>query len=167
MILDVIDNYSIYSEIKPGTCRRGPSNRRFAGPRFPSGIKKSLEFLSKGRFNEKEPGSYDLDRGIYYMVQEIQTRPEEGAFFEAHRKYIDIQFVISGDELHGYAPLSSLKTQDAYDQEKDVAFYHGTGSVFSLSPGSFAIYFPNDAHKPNLMIDKPVPVKKIVVKVPV
>ena len=101
------------------------------------------------------------------MVQEVQNRPEEGALFEAHRKYIDIQFVISGEELQGYAPLSSLKIKDAYDLEKDIAFYNGDGSLFHLTPGSFAIYFPNDAHKPNLMIDKPAALKKIVVKIPV
>ena len=147
MILDLIDNYSIYSEINQG-------------------IKKSLEFLSKGKF-EKEPGRYDLHDGIYYMVQEMQTRPEDEALFEAHRKYIDIQFLISGEESHGYAPLSTMKIRDPYDDEKDVAFYNGTGSLFSLSPGSFAIYFPNDAHKPLLMRHKPMTIRKIVVKIPV
>ena len=148
MILDVIDNYSIYSEVNPE-------------------IKKSLEFLSNGKFEDKESGRYDLDNGIYYMVQEIQSRAEHEVFFEAHRKYIDIQFLISGEELHGYAPLSTMKIRDPYDDEKDIAFYNGTGSVLSLSPGSFVIYFPSDAHKPALMIHKPMMVKKIVVKIPV
>ena len=148
MILDTIDNYGTYNEINVK-------------------IKKSLEFLKKGNFKETKPGSYDLENGVYYMVQEVQTRPEEDALFEAHRKYIDIQFVISGEELQGYAPLSSLKIKDAYDQEKDAALYDGTGSIFKLSSGSFVIYFPNDGHKPNLMIDKPAALKKIVVKIPV
>ena len=148
MILDTIENFKNYAAIKPE-------------------IKKSLEFLCKGDFRETKPGNYDLEDGVYYMVQEIQSRPEEGVFFEAHRKYIDIQFVISGDDVHGYAPLSSLKIRDSYDQEKDIAFYDGTGSTFCLKPGSFAIYFPHDAHKPNLTINEPAPLKKIVVKVPV
>ena len=148
MILDVIDNHGIYCETKPE-------------------IKKSLEFLKNNKFIDKEPGKYDLDNGIYYLVQEYQTRSEKEAFFEAHRKYIDIQFLVSGEELHGYAPLPTMKIREAYDEEKDIAFYEGTGSTFSLSPGSFAIYFPFDAHKPNLMIHKPMMVKKVVVKVPV
>jgi len=145
LILDAIGNYKIYCPIS-------------------NAIKKSLEFLYKGDFREMKPGRYDLEDGIYYMIQELLSRPEEEALFEAHRKYIDIQYVISGNELHGYAPLSKLKIQDAYNEEKDVAFYNGTGSVFSLPPGSFVIYFPNDAHKPDLVIEKPSMVKKIVVK---
>ena len=148
MILDTIDNYEIYSDIN-------------------AKIKKALEFLKKGDFELTKPGNYDLEDGVYYMVQEIQTRPEEGALYEAHLKYIDIQFVVSGNEVQGYAPLSSMKIKDAYDQEKDIAFYNGEGSLFRLVPGSFAIYFPNDAHKPNLCDDKPAPLKKIVIKIPV
>jgi YhcH/YjgK/YiaL family protein len=148
LILDTIENFGLYSGLKPE-------------------IKKALEFLKKGDFEKKKAGTYDLEDGIYYMVQEIQTRPEEGAFFESHRKYIDIQFFISGAALHGYAPLATLKVKDVYDKEKDVAFYNGNGSLFTLSAGSFAVYFPNDAHKPDLVIKEPAKAKKIVIKVPV
>jgi YhcH/YjgK/YiaL family protein len=148
MILDSLENSELYWNVN-------------------SHFKKAFEFLREKGYEGKAPGRYDLDDKVYYMVQENQTRPQEGTFPEAHRKYIDIQYLISGDDLEGCTPLAGAKEKEAYDGQKDAAFYEGIGNTFILSPGCFAVYFPTDAHTPNLSIGKPGKNKKIVMKVPV
>jgi YhcH/YjgK/YiaL family protein len=130
-------------------------------------FKEVFEFLLENRF-ERSPGRYDLKGGIYYMVQSYETKHESEGFFEAHRKYIDLQYVVNGKERHDYAYLSALKIKEPYNPEKDVEFYDGSGSSLILDTQFFAIYFPEDAHKPNLRHkNEAEKMLKVVAKIPV
>ena len=107
----------------------------------------------------------DGDR-IFALPQGYQTRPAAQCRWEAHRRYIDIQYVVTGREAMGYAPLSTLKPTTDFDQAKDVGFYDGTGSIITVEAGMFAIFFPHDAHMPCMQVTgRPEPVRKVVVKV--
>lgn len=89
---------------------------------------------------------------------------EEGKL-EGHRKYIDIQYVISGDESMGWSPRSDVAPSENYDAEKDLEFFEGSPeSIVQVPPGSFAVFLPTDAHLP--CIGKG-PIHKVVVKVAV
>jgi len=89
--------------------------------------------------------------------------------WEAHRRYIDIQYLVSGIERIGYTPVANLALTTPYDEDKDVAFYQGHGDILTLEPGMFAVFFPHDAHMPMLCEagGSPKQVRKIVVKIPV
>lgn len=113
-----------------------------------------------------EPGRYELEDGMYVMVQAYQTKPVEGALFEAHRAFIDIQYIAEGSERIDYAPVPTLQAED-YQPEKDYLPLRGSGQPLLLYAGAFCIFFPQDAHLPSRFIDQPAPVKKIVIKVPV
>jgi YhcH/YjgK/YiaL family protein len=127
----------------------------------------AFELISSDRL-EKIPGRYDLKNGVYYMVQNYETKPESEGFFEAHRKYIDLQYIVSGKERHGVAHVSALTLRTNYDAEKDLEIYDGYGSNLVLDAGFFSIYFPEDAHMPNLMIGaKAEKMTKVVFKIPV
>ncbi|MHC5162413.1 MAG: NanQ anomerase/TabA/YiaL family protein, partial [Planctomycetota bacterium] len=105
---------------------------------------------------------------LFYMVQEYETFPLEEGQLEIHRKYMDIQFVASGAECIGYAPLEGLTETMAYDGENDAALYkfEPLMSKLILKQGSFAIFWPNEPHMPGRRIgDTAQKVKKIVVKV--
>jgi beta-galactosidase beta subunit len=86
---------------------------------------------------------------------------------EAHRKYIDIQFLLSGVELLGYAPLKGLAIAEEYNPQKDIAFFHTPEEITTvkLEPGLFCILFPHDAHIPGCQFDGPSDVLKVVIKV--
>jgi len=148
MILDRLENSGLYEHIHPA-------------------IQRAFTFLRKGQFVEAEPGRYPLEGVMHYMVQDYETRPVEQGFFESHRKFIDIQYMIRGHERHDYAHVSDLERRDGYDEKKDLQVYDGKGSTFILKAGSFALYFPGDAHMPCLAVTTPEKVFKIVVKVPV
>jgi YhcH/YjgK/YiaL family protein len=73
--------------------------------------------------------------------------------------------MVEGAEVMGCAALADLQVTEPYNVEKDVLFLTGTGNFFTVSAGMFAIFFPHDAHMPQLAVTTPAPVRKIVVKV--
>lgn len=105
---------------------------------------------------------------VYVLVQNYATKPVEEGKFEAHRKYIDIQYVHSGRETILWAPLSVLKTViRPYEEAGDAALF-ALGSAdapIHLSPGQFVIFYPEDAHAPGRTWEKPCEVVKAVAKI--
>jgi YhcH/YjgK/YiaL family protein len=131
---------------------------------------KAFSFLKSNDLSKLEVKRYEIDGdNIYAPVSEYLSKNEEDAKFEAHRKYIDIQYVISGTELMSVAPLSQKKDiLSPYDAEKDVEFMTVGKSNSSIATQErFFIFFPSDIHRPGLKVDGNSPIKKIVVKVKV
>jgi biofilm protein TabA len=116
-------------------------------------------------------GRHDLDGdNCFALVQTYETKSMEKAKFEAHRKYIDVQFIFSGRETILWAPLSAMQEETmAYSEEKEAALWKLVPDVTPLhmSAGHFAILYPQDAHAPCVEWDKPEQVFKVVVKVAV
>jgi YhcH/YjgK/YiaL family protein len=132
--------------------------------RFP----KAFEILKDKTLSQKEDGKYPLDSdNIYYTIQRYTTKPMNQGNLEAHRKYIDIQFLLSGVEILGYAPLKGLTTVEEYNPEKDIAFFHTPTDItkVKLESGLFCILFPDDAHLPCCHFAEPFEVRKVVIKI--
>jgi YhcH/YjgK/YiaL family protein len=102
---------------------------------------------------------------MYVLVQEYNTKSKEHGVWEAHRQYVDFQYVVQGAEGIGYADINHLQ-QGEYDSNKDFLPLHGEGDLVTVHKGSFMLLMPNDAHMPGLAIGVPAPVKKIVFKIP-
>jgi len=128
-------------------------------------IKKGLEFLKETDFSKLEDGKHVLSDDMYVNVQTYTTKSD--ADFEAHRDYVDIQYMISGEELIGVTNYSDCKTTVPYDREKDIEFLSGKGNYTEMYTGDFMVLYPDDAHKPSISIDRanPAKVRKAVVKV--
>jgi YhcH/YjgK/YiaL family protein len=130
----------------------------------------AFAFLRSGDLTKLAPGRHDIDgENIYAMMNEYTTKDPDSALFEAHRKYIDIQFMVSGNELIGLAPLSSkTDVTQPYSDEGDAELFHVKESKsLKASPGRFFIFFPDDAHSPGIRDGAAMPVRKVVVKVKV
>ena len=140
-----------------------PQWRRYATTL--SGLAKAFEYLQTldaGCPN----GRYELDGDkVFALVQSYQSKPRAEGKWEAHCKYIDVQYIASGAERIGWTHVSRLTLTEPYDETKDIAFYKGTGDFVTVPAGSFAILFPEDAHMPGIAVDTPSPVTKVVVKV--
>lgn len=129
---------------------------------------KAFTFLKENDLSALELRRYDIDGdNLYAPVSEYLTKNEEDARYEAHRRYIDIQYVISGRELIGIAPLSQKQeVLEPYSAENDIEFLTVTrGENYPATPDRFFILFPEDAHRPGLKVDTNLMVKKIVMKV--
>lgn len=116
-------------------------------------------------------GRYDLDQGIYINVEEYKTYPRRERQYEAHKKYVDLQIVIRGEEKICVEEEETLRSAVKYDPCRDVAFYHNDvpGTEYTMKAGDCLVLFPRDGHMPclNARENESVPVKKAVVKVPV
>lgn len=131
---------------------------------------KAFKFLLSSDLSKLETKRYDIDGdNLFATVSKYQSKDGEKANFEAHRKYIDIQYVISGSEIINISPLSSIKEIiTPYDGAKDIEFMKVNTIVnYKASPSNFFILFPSDAHRPGIKDKSQVMVMKIVVKVKV
>ena len=147
MIIDRIDNAPLYVGL----------GKRIAA---------ALEYLRQTDFARLAPGRYDLDGdNVYALVQEYTTKPRDKGRWEAHRRYIDVQYLAAGIERIGYANAQRLTVTEAYDAAKDALFLEGEGDFLLMRPGMFMMLAPEDAHMPGLAAAAPAPAKKVVVKV--
>ena len=116
-------------------------------------------------------GRYEIDGPeLVAIVSRYRTAPAAGKKWETHRLHGDIQFMVSGSELIGYAPRESLSVRTPYNGEKDAEFYEppsGEITRFALEEGSFAVFLPQDGHQPGLVLgasEEPLDVQKVVIK---
>lgn len=144
MVIDKLENLEKYVSLNP----------LFA---------QAVEFLKTTDLNAHEIGKVVLKEGEL-IVNFAQARPKikEEAKLETHNNFIDIQIPLSGVETMGYTPRTDLPEEE-YNAEKDITFYKGFAKDYlTITPGMFAIFFPQDGHAPGVTPDG---VKKVIVKV--
>lgn len=125
-----------------------------------------FDYLKNNDLKAMACGSYKL-RGdeVFFNLQEYETKPVQK--LEAHKKYIDIQVVISGCEDMGYTDISNTEVSENYNEEKDVMFLKGEVKTLRAENKNFLIFYPNDAHMPALAVNEPQTVKKAIFKIKV
>jgi YhcH/YjgK/YiaL family protein len=137
------------------------------------GLERTFEYLARTDLASLPLGRTDIEGDdVYVMMSEGETKPPEQVRFEAHRRYIDIQLVVRGQEAIGVAPVSALTTVEPYDPAKDIEFFAVPrvlveSATFGLRAGDFAVFAPGDGHRPSLHLDGPHVSRKAVVKVSV
>jgi len=138
-------------------------NYQLLGPRFAAG----LNWLQT--FQPSMPdGRYDIEGDeVFALVQSYDTVPPTQKKYESHCRHADIQYVATGTEVIHYAPTAGLQPDSLYDAEKDFLLYADATADTSLHlpPGSFAIFYPQDGHKPGCVNGAPCRMKKVVIKV--
>ena len=135
------------------------------GPKFI----KAFEYLRQTDFTTVEKGKYEIDgTDIFAIVNEYDTVDPSGEQMEAHKKYIDVQYIVKGNEQMGHAFMQEQVPSKAYDEDADYMLFGEKPSFFSsFQEDMFAIFFPSDLHMPNLRAGKQERVKKVVIKVSV
>ena len=130
-------------------------------------LQAGFHYLQTADLENAAPGKVEIEGNrVFALIQEYNTKPSTQGFWEAHRQYIDIQYVVKGMEHMGFANLEQL-TAGAYDATKDFLPLEGAGSFVLLPAGMFTIFMPQDGHMPGIAVNEPQPVKKVVVKVAV
>lgn len=134
-------------------------------------LKKAIAFLRQPGIHRLADGKVELDGDrLFAIIQRYETVLADPPKFEAHRKYIDVQYIESGEELIGWAPIAYMTITEAYEATKDVCF--GAVARKDITPvclraGLLAVLYPEDGHAPKLASGAPSSVMKIVVKVAV
>ncbi len=128
-------------------------------------FREAFEFLRQADLNALEDGIQEIHgKDLYVSFQKAQGKDAACALLEAHRKYIDIQFLMEGNEQTGWKPREACaEVAKTYDADKDIEFFADPPQSFiRLNPGTFTIFFPGDAHAP--MVSTGI-IHKCVVKV--
>lgn len=111
----------------------------------------------------------NLDENNFGLEQVYNSKERKQCFFESHRKYIDVQFILEGEEIIEVTDIHNLAVNFNYDQDMDLIKYDDTSnaSIIKLQKGDVAIFYPEDAHMPCLKLNESLKVIKTVVKVKV
>ena len=127
----------------------------------------AFEALKKYAADCPADGKYEIDgKNVFIAVMTGPTKPRAEKKFEVHRDYIDIQYIVSGEEIMGNETLDKLTPADEYKPDVQKLHLNDEFDQIKLTAGEFAIFFPNEPHAPGIAVDDtPVEVKKIVVKV--
>ena len=129
-------------------------------------IKNGFKWLKSQDLDNISDGRYYIDGdNLYANVQTYETKDD--ANYEAHREYIDIQYMIKGKESIGVVDINKCKTCEEYNSEKDIEFFTCKEDIpyQLLEEGVFILLYPQDAHKPSIDYKTKSTVKKVVVKV--
>ena len=145
MIIDVLTNSEKYTKL----------NENF---------KTVFDYLKNKNLKEMSCGSYEIKgKELYFNLQEGVTKQTQK--LEAHKKYIDIQVVVNGEEYMGYTNINNTTVTEEYNEEKDVMFLNGAVDKVKADEKSFVIFYPEDAHMPSLSVNEDKLVKKAIFKI--
>ncbi len=126
----------------------------------------AFRFLKEHDLVTIAKGKYTVDgNNVTAAVTEDPSKDYQKTNWESHRKYIDLQYVITGEEVIGVYPTAKVTVTKEYDEKKDVANYSTEGKLYHSIPGAFFLFFPSDAHRPNITPGGNKVVKKIVLKI--
>ncbi len=128
----------------------------------------AFKFLIENDLPELPLGRIDLNEEVFINIAEYTTRNLEDSVYESHYKYIDIQYLIKGEELMGVnRNIPKLEITQPYDEEKDYILYKNdeNGDMRYANPENYFIFFPADAHMPNVKAKENSLVRKLVVKI--
>ena len=146
MIVDHVNNWSLYAALHPG-------------------FEEAFAFLHRKDLGDLLAGRHPIEgERLYTLVIKEDGRGRDRARLETHRRYIDIQFAVAGADDIGWKPAAKCASIDQeYNPEKDIAFFGDNPEAWVTTlPGTFAIFFPEDAHAP---LGGTGAIHKVVVKV--
>ena len=150
MIIDKIENIDLYF---------GLSNR----------IDIALQYLKNTPFSQKQDGRYEIDgKKMFSYIETYTLKPPEECYFESHKKYIDVQYMVSGRELVGYSPRRTLtSTIKPYDDVMDIALFETPESYSEMTflEGMFILLYPDEGHMFKCWLGEPLTVRRAVVKI--
>ena len=130
MVIDTLDKLGFYASLNPL-------------------FQDIVDFLKTNDLNTLEEGKHFIkEKDLFVNIQTAKGKTKEEAKLETHRKMIDIQIPLSGEETYGYTPLCNLPELE-YNEEKDIIKYDGLADTYvTCRPGEMAIFFPQDGHAP-------------------
>ena len=148
MIIDKIENAKLYSGIN-------------------SKIGQAFDYINKTDLSQIPLGKHEIDSDeVFALVQEYETKDKDESKFEGHHKYIDLQYIVSGNECIGITTLTNQIPVETND-ENDYDLYELDSDLIKFDSGMFMIFFPDDLHMPGINLNQVSKIRKIVIKIKV
>jgi len=130
-------------------------------------LDRALDFIKNQDLNSLKPGRNEISGDeLFVMLFEYETKDESEAVYESHKKYIDIQLLISGEETFRATTFDNQEVINIYNEDKDIEFFNISNGVdFHLCNGFFVLVMPGELHSPSIKYKKRAKVKKLVFKI--
>lgn len=135
---------------------------------YPDAVKRAIDYLKSNDFVNMEPGVYEIEgKKMYAQVFDADTEEAQCKKPEVHEKFLDVQFLVSGEEKLGFTPDTGKYEIDEKFDERDLIFYKKVENegFITATPGCFCVFFPHDVHRPAVALNEPMKIRKVVVKV--
>ncbi|SMQ64498.1 YhcH/YjgK/YiaL family protein [Bacillus sp. OV166] len=148
MIMDHISNYNVYKGV----------NEK---------VGQAIAYILNTDFEIMQTGMHRVDGdNLFFNLIEYNTKNANERFWESHKKYIDIHYILEGKEYIGHELFERMKIKEDYNEEDDYFLLEGSlQSKVKLEQGEFLICNPQDVHMTGIMVDSPEKVRKVVFKV--
>ena len=130
-----------------------------------SGLEEAIKAVEG--LTDLTPRTIPLSGENKILVQENTTKPAEGQLLEAHREFLDIQYILEGGETVGWAPIEKLTLSGEFNTAKDKGMYAGECDFMDIRAGYCYVVFPEDAHMPGSHLTEAKQYKKLVIKLKV
>lgn len=129
-------------------------------------ITRALKIIRDTDFSKQEDGTYEVDGFNFRYMLQSYTLDKRNETPESHKDFIDIQYLISGKELMGVAPIEEMTEVVEARPEGDIWLHRGPFDTVTVTGDRFVVFFPGDAHAPGIMPPEgPVAVRKCVFKI--
>ena len=130
-------------------------------------ISEALDFIKNLDTANLTPGIHEVNDEFYYNYLEYEAKEPTNSIYEAHKNYVDIQYIVAGQEQVDVSFEEYMELNTPYDAEKDIMFFKNPQEHFTrvLGPGEYVIVLPHELHKPGQKVGSDGNVKKIVGKV--
>lgn len=130
-------------------------------------IEYAIRYIRNLDFNSLKIGKYVVNDDFFYLVQEYHTKKSKDVKFEAHKNYVDIQFLVAGQERIEVTAAAFMEVEVPYNSQNDVVFFKEPryAGYVDIKENGYAVFYPKDAHKPGIDLEQTRSVKKIIGKV--
>ena len=136
--------------------------RRYKGvhPR----LDRALDLLTEDFLKTVGTERQSLEGDALFVTRfDVKTSADEGRGFEYHRRYLDIFTLAKGFERVDIATPEKLTV---LEQSGDYWGCAGRAEQsVVLTPGSFLVLFPGDAHRPGMAVGEAGDISRIVFKI--
>ena len=129
-------------------------------------LDRAIAMLKSGEMDTMTVGKHVIEEDqLFYLIQSYATKDPSEAKLEGHKRFIDLQFMVSGEEAMDVADVADVTLSVPYDADTDIQFFDGEYNRVVVKEGAFAIFFPHDAHRPGIRIGEAKNVRKVVFKI--
>lgn len=133
---------------------------------LPQNLKKCFDYIQNNDLSNLQKGSYEIDgKDLFLNIVEYETTTEDNRFWEAHKNYLDLHFIINGEEIINVNFINNMEQKPFVEQDDFLPLEGDKKTSVVLQKDDFLICYPNDAHMTAIQVEKPTNIKKAIFKV--
>lgn len=133
---------------------------------LPQNLKKCFDYIQNNDLSNLQKGSYEIDgKDLFVNIVEYETTTEDNRFWEAHKNYLDLHFIINGEEIINVNFINNMEQKPFVEQDDFLPLEGDKKTSVVLQKDDFLICYPNDAHMTAIQVEKPTNIKKAIFKV--